>query len=107
MDARVQHMAVTTMKICTKCKEEKEESEFYNRSKAKEGLQSWCKGCAAIAGKEWARRSRSAYGGEITNRFLASKIARRQNFIAKYGKDIDDIIHSDEPERHNLDEFFD
>ena len=33
------------MKICTKCKKEKLESEFHKRKKSKDGLHSWCKDC--------------------------------------------------------------
>ncbi len=33
------------MKICTKCKQEKEDWEFSNSSKNRDGLQSWCREC--------------------------------------------------------------
>lgn len=36
------------MKTCTKCKLEKDESEFYKRSKRRGGIASWCKICASI-----------------------------------------------------------
>ena len=34
-----------TLKTCTKCKERKPHSEFHKDNRAKDGLQSWCKGC--------------------------------------------------------------
>ena len=33
------------LKTCTKCKERKPHSEFHKDNRAKDGLQSWCKGC--------------------------------------------------------------
>ena len=36
------------MKVCTKCKVEKELSEFYKDKSKKDGLQSYCKGCNNI-----------------------------------------------------------
>ena len=36
------------MKLCTKCKEEKELSLFFNRKDTKDGKQTWCKDCDKI-----------------------------------------------------------
>jgi hypothetical protein len=33
------------MKLCSKCKKQKDESEFYKKRKNKEVLSFWCKGC--------------------------------------------------------------
>lgn len=54
-----------TMLKCTKCKQEKEESEFYNNKTMKRGKTYWCKVCSNIqsnlVGKEtkakWASRT--------------------------------------------------
>lgn len=35
------------MKICSKCKISKDESEFYKQSNKKDGLRCWCKSCQA------------------------------------------------------------
>lgn len=39
------------MKNCSKCKFNKEQSEFYRSSKSKDGLSSWCKQCNKDYGK--------------------------------------------------------
>ena len=55
------------MKICTKCKVEKELTEFSTNKKAIEGLHSWCKECVNVqrrakkyktteAGKEYRKQ---------------------------------------------------
>ena len=33
------------MKVCSKCKEEKEQTEFYKRKTSKDGLRTECKEC--------------------------------------------------------------
>lgn len=40
------------MKVCTKCKIEKELSEFHKRKSSKDGLRSWCKECRRQYNKE-------------------------------------------------------
>jgi hypothetical protein len=40
------------MKICSKCKIEKEESEFYKRKMARDGLRSNCKNCISLKKKQ-------------------------------------------------------
>lgn len=42
-------------KTCSKCKEEKSESDFYLSSKATDRLQSWCKECAKKNSLEWEK----------------------------------------------------
>lgn len=37
------------MKICTKCKENKENNNFGKHKKTKNGLQSWCLKCTTLA----------------------------------------------------------
>jgi 5-methylcytosine-specific restriction endonuclease McrA len=41
------------MKICTKCKEEKELTEFSKSNKLKDGLSHWCKPCFAAYHNKW------------------------------------------------------
>jgi len=40
------------MKTCSKCKEEKDLSKFYKRSKALDGHSPWCKNCHALYDKD-------------------------------------------------------
>ena len=44
-----------TTKICTKCKKEKDISEFYNDRKAKDGHSSWCIECHRYSHREYYR----------------------------------------------------
>lgn len=46
------------MKRCTRCKVEKELSEFSKNKKSKDGLQHICKSCAAIEHKEWHEKNK-------------------------------------------------
>lgn len=41
------------MKQCTKCKEWKEENEFYKDKRVKGGLRSWCKLCSIAGNKQY------------------------------------------------------
>ena len=45
------------MKICSKCKIEKDESEFYNSAKNKDHLHSQCKGCGRVKGRKYAKEN--------------------------------------------------
>lgn len=94
------------MKICSKCKQNKPEDQYHKAKNGKNGLRSYCKECAKKQKNDWYRANRSAYGGDQPAP-KASYISKRQKFVAKYGKDIDDIINNPEPERHDLSEFFD
>lgn len=41
-----------TVKVCTKCDETKEMSEFYDNAQTKSGKQSWCKACVCFTNRE-------------------------------------------------------
>jgi len=43
------------MKVCQRCKIEKDESEFHKHKKTKDGLQVWCKKCKAEVKREYIR----------------------------------------------------
>lgn len=45
------------MKVCSKCKVEKDLSEFYNRKSSKDGLMAHCKVCDKAKGKAWQEAS--------------------------------------------------
>ena len=46
-------------KTCTKCKATKSTSEFNRRSKAEDGLQSWCRLCTIEAARAYNKKKRS------------------------------------------------
>ena len=41
-----------TMKLCSKCKKQKDESEFYTNSRSIDGLNCWCKDCMGAYTRE-------------------------------------------------------
>ena len=45
-----------TKKVCRCCGERKAVEEFYAYPKARDGRQSWCKGCIAAAAKRFTRK---------------------------------------------------
>ena len=47
---------VNNMKVCQKCKINKDESEFHRYQKNKDGLQTWCKECKAKIKHDYIRR---------------------------------------------------
>ena len=57
-------MEQTITKICTKCGEEKELSEFHKDSRIESGYRSYCKVCASVQCKEY----RNNHKEEITKR---------------------------------------
>ena len=62
----VSQIKVYLMKICPKCKSEKDRSEFYRKQSRKSGLGTWCKDCCqkyrqSDAGKEAQRRGQQKY----------------------------------------------
>ena len=46
------------MKRCTKCKEEKERTEFSKRSEAKDGHNTRCKACVKLHHQKWYAKNR-------------------------------------------------
>ena len=47
------------MKQCSKCKKWKNESEFYERHKSKDGLDSWCKKCCLECASKYYKKGRA------------------------------------------------
>ena len=77
------------MKKCSKCKEEKEPTEFYKRSKNGK-LRSICKECTNNDAREWQSRNRdkvvkSVRKWESKNKDKVKEYDRRKNLKAKYG----------------------
>ena len=63
------------MKICTKCKEEKNKSEFYNNKAMKDGLQSYCKKCNTENSTQWFINNREKHYDSV-NRFQKNNPVR-------------------------------
>lgn len=89
------------MKNCSKCGVEQPLSEYYKNIRNKDGMDCRCKGCAKIY-----NASKLAYDKGVVKIHRGPQ-AKRQNFIVKHGKDMDDIINGPHEERHELSEFFD
>lgn len=71
------------MKICNKCQETKDISEFRNRKLSKDGKHSWCKVCCDVHKKVWYEKNKKKY------RKLASIWAKKrkveiQNFLIEF-----------------------
>lgn len=60
------------MKKCTHCGKEKDDSEFYNDTRRKDGLSSWCMECTRDA----AKRRKSGIA-DCTPRELMQELAKR------------------------------
>jgi len=81
------------MKRCSKCKKDKEDSEFYP-NRTRNGLMSRCKPCGAIQAKEW--RDRNPH--KAFNRYWSNRDHERERHLKrKYGisfSDYHDMIKS-------------
>lgn len=71
------------MKICSGCNETKALSEFYKRSRAKDGLQSRCKVCCNSSSKEWAKANPEAIKKIQKNYHESNVDARRASARAR------------------------
>lgn len=49
------------MKLCSKCKECKDESEFHKNKRSPDGLSYWCKKCVKQNGKKCYSNSKEHY----------------------------------------------
>ena len=92
-------------KVCRKCKQEKDRSEFYKNKNKKDGLTNWCKECSAIyytENKKAIAKKRAKYYAE--NREVIAKKG------AKYYVENRKAIHKQKSkyrtERYNKDPLF-
>lgn len=69
-------------KVCTKCKQRKEGTEFRKRSKAYDGLSSWCKECFKTYEKESYATGRINVKRKYTNRKIRTEA--NKEFIKEY-----------------------
>lgn len=66
------------MRVCTKCKTEKDEAEFGKKPAAPSGLHSWCRMCLRLANRDHYRRNHEGICAERrTNRDRALIAERR------------------------------
>ena len=49
------------MKVCTKCKKNKESDLFFKSSRNKSGLASWCKKCTEVNKQKWKLNNRQKF----------------------------------------------
>lgn len=75
------------LKFCSRCKCEKSRSEFYKRSRAKDGLQAYCRECdkattleqrSSPEGREYVRRWRSSESGAASERAYIESVSGRK-----------------------------
>jgi hypothetical protein len=79
------------MKSCTKCKQEKQESEFNSNSRYRGGLVSWCKSCVNLNSQEWGLRLRA--DRTLWPRIMLPLVKRRAKKIGvEFDLTVDDII---------------
>lgn len=67
------------MKECSKCREDKDSSQFYKNSKRQDGLQNYCKLCSSKRSKVYFQNNKKAYNEtkqrrRKTNRQLVDEI---------------------------------
>lgn len=81
-----------TTKICTKCREEKEISEYYKRKNGKYGVHSRCKKCQIILALQWNIKNKIKYHKNLYN--WRGKNPERNKEISKkcYAKNRDKRI---------------
>lgn len=79
------------MKICTKCKEFKEDNLFFKSSRNKSGLASWCKVCTEENKQKWRKNNRKKYleSMKAYNELVMNdpeKLAKRRSSGRKAGR---------------------
>ena len=74
------------MKTCSRCKQDKPESEFYKHIRMKSGLSSRCVKCSGEISKEWASRNKEKRAIAVKNFRLRHPSNHREYEIKKkYG----------------------
>lgn len=66
-------------KVCSKCKSEKDESEFGKDATRKDGLHYWCKECVRKQGRKYYLDNRETILAHMSNRRQEHPHARREN----------------------------
>jgi 5-methylcytosine-specific restriction endonuclease McrA len=74
----------TATKICSKCGRDKPRAEFYERSRAKDGLAVWCKPCTKTYSAGHYRANRERALAQSAARFAANHVTRKAQLRAYY-----------------------
>jgi hypothetical protein len=72
-------------KVCTKCKIEKNLTEYRNSVRNKNGLQSWCKKCEEESKKKWREKNREKIR-EYDKRYREGHIKETAMYYNRYRK---------------------
>ena len=87
------------MKICSKCKIEKDFSEFSKCKQEKDGLQYICKQCMHIYKKEWNKNNKKAKA-EYNKKHIKKRREEYQNSKANYDTYASQISWANDPVRN-------
>ena len=84
-----------TSKICTKCKESKELTEFHKHKSAKDGVQHYCKICASTNYRDWVKDNTNLEKNKIYNAIYRLKNQKKiKETRAKWTKTEKGKIHT-------------
>lgn len=71
------------MKTCSKCKETKDESQFFRKTSSSDGLQSWCKECAQVENKVHLKTWYSRHTEVQKRRALNAYFKNKESYFAR------------------------
>jgi 5-methylcytosine-specific restriction endonuclease McrA len=80
------------LKTCVNCNTEKDNAEFHKNSKAKDGLYSWCKICAAARGKEYKEKNKEKHAAQSKAWRENNRAHRQKMMLAWRTKNKDTIL---------------
>ena len=69
-------MNATDTKVCSKCKQEKDFTDFYKDKRGRDGLQSSCKCCSIEANRRWQKANRERRNKERRDRSANDPVYR-------------------------------
>ena len=75
------------MKICSRCKNEKDEIEFYREKRSKDGLNCACKQCINNVNKEWGKKNPDIIKKKSRNAHEKHRKKERE-YARKYAKSL-------------------
>lgn len=80
---------VSSIKICTKCNEEKEYTDFWKHITTSDGLRGDCKTCNALKNKQWRNDNKDKVLAYKASHLDKARIHDRTKRFKKYGLTID------------------
>lgn len=96
---------MTLTKKCNKCGVEKELSAFSKRKRAKDGFQSWCKQCYAIAHSEWYKDNKNEVdykNREWARNNIERAKARQRKYYEENKQRISETAHARYVAKHGM-----